>query len=189
MACWGVTFGAVFGLVLGTVMNSDFFMLISVLGAFASSLYLRIAQMHRCNDIGWPWVIPWIIFGLGLAISVISQLAAILALVMLPAAIIFAVIDFAFGVVVGFIPSRQIAQPDYDPQAYRDAYADYGAPNYSAAHAAEAAARKNAAAAQMGIDRPAMSASGKRVASVTQAEAEPALPPRAMGFGRKGIAG
>jgi hypothetical protein len=189
LACWGVTFGAAFGLVIGTITNSDFFMLISVLGLFASSLYLRIAQMHRCNDIGWPWAIPWIIFGLGLAISVVSQFAAILALVMLPVAIIFAVIDFAFGIIVGFIPSRQIAQPDFDPQAYRDAYADYGAPNYSAAQAAEAQERKNAAAARIGIDRPAISASGKRVASVTQAEPEPAPPPRALGFGRKGAAG
>jgi hypothetical protein len=188
MACWGVTFGAVFGLVIGTMMNSDFFTLVSVLALLASSLYIRIAQMHRCNDIGWPWQTPWIVFGIGLAISAVSQFAAILALVMLPIAIIIGLADFGFGIVLGFIPSKQTSQPDFDPQAYRDAYADYGAPNFSAAEAAEAQARKNAAAARIGIEGPVVSASGKRVASVTQAEPAP-LPPRSMGFGRKGILG
>jgi hypothetical protein len=84
MACWGVTFAGVFGIVFASFIDSDFFMLISILALLGGSLYIRVAQMQRCNDIGWPWQTPWIVFGLGLAVSAIAQFAAILALLMLP---------------------------------------------------------------------------------------------------------
>jgi uncharacterized membrane protein YhaH (DUF805 family) len=188
LACWGVTFAGVFGLVFASFINSDFFKLLSVLALLGGSIYIRIAQMQRCNDVGWPWQIPWFVFGVSLAITVVAQFAAILALLMLPLTIIVGLGDLVFGIVLGCIPSKQIAQPDYDPQAYRDSYADYGAPNLSASQAAEAQARKQQASVRLGIETAAVSASGKRIASVTQAEPAPP-PPRAMGFGRKGAAG
>jgi uncharacterized membrane protein YhaH (DUF805 family) len=188
MACWGVTFAGVFGIVFASFIDSDFFMLLSILALLGGSLYIRVAQMQRCNDIGWPWQTPWIVFGLGLAVSAVAQFAAILALLMLPLIIIVALADFAFGIVVGCIPSRQGAQPEYDPQAYRDAYRDYGAPNTSLKQEAEAVVRQKEAALRAAQVNPVTNASGKRVASVTQSEPSPP-PPRAVGFGRKGVIG
>jgi uncharacterized membrane protein YhaH (DUF805 family) len=188
LACWGVTFAGLFGLLFASFTGSDFFMLISVLALLGSSIYIRVAQMQRCNDIGWPWQIPWLVFGVSLTITVVAQFAVILALLMLPLTIIVGLGDLIFGIVLGCIPSKHLAQPDYDPQAYRDAYMDYGAPNFSAAQAAEAQARKQAASVRIGIESPVVTASGKRIASVTQAEPAPP-PPRALGFGRKGAAG
>jgi uncharacterized membrane protein YhaH (DUF805 family) len=190
LACYGVTFFAGMGFLFASFFGAGFFSMLCVLALLASSVYLRIAQMRRCMDIGWPWQTPWIVLGLGLAAAVVSQFAVILALVMLPVLIIIALADFAFGIVLGFMPSKQIVQPDYDPQAYKDSYTDYGAPNFSAKEAAEAKLRQRAQAGQLPASTPVISASGKRVASVTQSEPEPqAPPPRALGFGRKGVAG
>jgi uncharacterized membrane protein YhaH (DUF805 family) len=188
LASYGVFFAGIVGLVFASFTKSGFFMLVSILALLGSSIYMRIAQMQRCNDIGWPWQTPWVVFGVGLAVSVISQLGGIIALLMLPMLIIVGLADFAFAIVLGCIPSRQFAQPEFDPQAYRDNYRDYGAPNFSAAQAAEVEARKKVTVAAAQAATPTISASGKRVASVTQAEPAP-LPPRAVGFGRKGVLG
>jgi uncharacterized membrane protein YhaH (DUF805 family) len=186
MACWGVTFLGVIGLVIGTFAKSPFFTLVSVVGLLGSSVYIRIAQMQRCNDIGWPWQIPWVVLGLGLATSAVAQFSPLVALVMLPVMIIVGLCDFCFGIVVGFMPSKHI-NFDFDPEAYRQAYSDYGAPNVNAQLVAEAEARKQQAAARILAENPVISATGKRVASVTREEEPAAPPPRAMGFGRKGV--
>lgn len=182
LASYGVTFLAFLMIAFATFTGSGFFMLVSVLALLGSSIYMRLAQMQRCNDIGWPWQTPWVVFGLGLAISVISQLSPLIALVMLPALLIFAGADFVFAIVLGCMPSRPLTQTEYDPEAYVQSYRDYGAPNFSKALAAQAEVRQKQAVAAAPV---AISASGKRVASVTQADPEPTPAPRAMGFGRK----
>jgi hypothetical protein len=187
LACVGASILGIIFFIIASLFKSDFFVLISVLILLGSSIYVRIAQMQRCMAIGWPWQTPWIVFGIGLAITVVSQFAVILALIMLPLLVIVGIADFGFGLLIGCIPSKEIIQPDYDPQAYQDSYADYGAPNFSNKLAAQAKQRNDAAMAKLASDNPIISTSGKRVASVTQTPEAVAPPPRSLGFGRKGV--
>lgn len=189
MACWGVTIGGAIGYMFGGLIGSSFFTMISIVALLASSIWIRVAQMRRCMDIGWWWQIPWGVLGISLAASVIGQFNAVLALVMLPALVLIGLGDFVFGIVLGFMPSKHIVQPDFDAQAYRDSYRDYGAPNASLKLEAMAELRNRDAATRAAVENPVFSASGKRVASVTRSETAPAPPPRAMGFGRKGTFG
>jgi hypothetical protein len=189
LMCLGASIFGIVMLVIATLFSSDIFVMFSVLILLGSSVYIRIAQMRRCLAIGWPWQTPWIVLGLGLAATAISQFAAVLALIMLPVMVIIALADFSFGILLGFIPSKDIVQPDYDPQAYENSYSDYGAPNFSVELAAKAKQRNEVAMARLAEDTPIISASGKKVASVTQAQEVTTPPPRSLGFGRKGVAG
>lgn len=188
MACWGLTIfgGIVFA--FASFIGSSFFTLLGVLAMLGSSVYIRLAQMQRCNDIGWPWQLPWGVFGISLALSAVSLFHPLLALIMLPLMLIIGLGDFVFGIVLGCMPSKD-NNFEFDAQAYRDAYRDYGAPNMSLKLEAQAELRNREAAARVAIENPVISASGKRVASVTRSEEPAAPPPRAMGFGRKGILG
>lgn len=188
MACWGVAIMGVVGLMFGGLTGSSFITMMSIVALLASSIWIRVAQMRRCMDIGWWWQMPWGVLGVGLAASVVAQFNALLALVMLPALVIISLGDFIFGIVLGCMPSKHIIQPEFDAQAYRDSYQDYGAPNASLKMEAMAELRKRELAARIAVEHPVISTSGKRVASVTRAEPA-APPPRAMGFGRKGTFG
>jgi hypothetical protein len=189
--CYGVGFFALLALGVGVFIGSFIITAAAAISLLGTSIKIRIAQMERCNDIGWSWKIPWVVFGFGLAVAIGSNASLLMAVILLPVQIIVGLADFGFAIIVGCMPSRKLDASLFDPQAYRDSYRDYGAPNFSSEHAAKVEVKTQQRRIEAREDPRFQSVSGKRIASVVQAEPapEPAMPPRVAGFGRKGILG
>jgi uncharacterized membrane protein YhaH (DUF805 family) len=84
---------------------------LAVLLIAPAGLYFRVVMMRRCRDIGWPAFLPWLSFGLQMAIGVFGQVRLVggglpsASLLMLPLAASLA--DFVFSIVIGCIASKE----------------------------------------------------------------------------------
>jgi uncharacterized membrane protein YhaH (DUF805 family) len=161
-----------------------FLVLIAVLAMFASGIYLRVAEMRRCRDIGWPAQLPWAFFGILILLALVSFQGGMVSLASSGMSIMVSLADLGFAILVGCIPSKEWQAPnaaDYRNHHSETAYApESGDDDDRDARYDDAVARAVAAYKKETAQSPRASA----------AETSSARPPaRITGFGRKGAGG
>lgn len=76
----------------------------------AAGIWFRVVMMRRCRDIGWPPVLPWLLFGGGVLgnlgrLSVGSAVAIKTGMLGLP--LLLGLADFVFMIVIGCIATKR----------------------------------------------------------------------------------
>ena len=165
--------------------SANFFMVvIAALAMFASGIYLRVAEMRRCRDIGWPAQLPWVFFGILVLLALVSFQGGMVSLASSGMSIMVSVADLGFAILVGCIPSKEWQAPS--AAEYRNHYSE-------TAYAPEAAEDDDRDARYDDAVARAVAAykkEGPPSQSAAASEAPAARPPaRIAGFGRKGTGG
>jgi hypothetical protein len=81
---------------------------------FILSLYLRVIAMHRCRDIGWSPVLPWLALRMAASFGVLGALQSAFlpalpfhtTIPLLVVSIVLGMADFVFLAVIAFVPGQ-----------------------------------------------------------------------------------
>lgn len=189
------------GFAFGAFISGNFAVaLLCVALLLPAGIYYRVVQMRRCRDIGWPAFLPWAMFGVQMLFSLgtLGSLGSISdpAQLVTGSAVSLAVslADFVFMVVIGCLAGQ--ADSSDDPRAGFGGSVTLahsgGAPAMGVAGSDGHDPFEDAIARAMDNYRRTGSAApdlGQSASAppVAEAAAQPAMPPRVAGFGRKAV--
>ncbi len=102
-------------------------MIVSLLLVAPLGIYFRVVMMRRCRDIGWPAVLPWLIFGASMVVGMFGSVGTLQGLggeygdptsmkTLLVSAglpLLLSLVDLGFSITIGCFRSKDEGGEDY----------------------------------------------------------------------------